>query len=390
MDKFQIVRDKANERGGTFLVSHDTELMTSTLYGPLKILFNNKMAEIGAAKQKQFEQTGYITGDKEYHRNLAGSTVWKYSNRGSSQAFITNHPDLSAALDKHLSYILKGKDGDVYGTAYDLYQLMKDYDSILTSIEAADFTEMETVLADYKKVLNAPKEEIKGKKAEGTDPIPGLLDELDVIKSHIGKVIQSYFAHLYSQWEEIIKVGSPIGVRKLMFVVLFKEAETGVILRNVRAKLVKGAGSFVKMSSKKGYVRFYSLDPGNYALTTEYPYYNSYSKSGIGLDMNHIEKLEVSLTLGDQEMRAMVVNGNLNVTVYDKVSGEPQVGATVDLPALSHSFTTGEDGQDLLEDVALGKYQGSVSCPGYKTLDFSVNIKAGKTSDLKLYLEKEA
>jgi hypothetical protein len=58
MEKFQIVRHKANQRGSDFLVKYDTELVTSTLYGPLKTRFNTTTGLIEVVKQKQFEKTG--------------------------------------------------------------------------------------------------------------------------------------------------------------------------------------------------------------------------------------------------------------------------------------------------------------------------------------------
>ncbi len=390
MHKIQIVRDKANERASDFLLANDTELVTNTLYGSLKTRFNDSMALIGAAKQKQYEQTGYITGDKSYHRNLTGETIWKYANRGSTQAFLTGHPDVSAALDKPLSFIIKGKDGAVYGKANDLYKLMKENESILTEIEAADFTEMEDVLKDYKKILNAPKEEIKEKKAEGTDPIPGLLDELDVIKNHIGKVIQSYFGHLYSKWEEVIKIGSPEGVRKISLVGKFTDKATGVELRKIEVTLVKGERKHVAYSSKKGYVRFYSLEKGNYTLTAEHDEYKTFSKADIGIDENHIEKLQVALTLKVQpDTDPETTTGIMSLMVYDTETQEPLSGVVVSIPGLEHSDTTDEDGEDYLDGIAPGNYQGTLFLEDKKPLNFNLSIEAGKTTTLQLYMEKE-
>jgi hypothetical protein len=390
MYKLQIVRDQANQRAWDFLLANDTELKTSPLYIPLKTLLDNKMNLIVVAKQKQFEQTGYITGDKGYHKNLVGETIWKFANRGSSQAFVLNKPDLAAALDKPLGFILRGKGGDVLGKATDLYNLMKQNESILTEIKVADFTEMEDVLKDYNDILNAPKEEIKEKKTEGTDPIPGLLDEVDVIKNHIGKMIQSYFAHLYSKWVEIIKVGSPMGVRKLVLVALFTDETTKVELRRIKVTMAKGENTFVKYSSKKGYVRFYSLENGNYALTAEHNEYKTFSKADIGIDENHIEKLEVKLQLNEvSDSDTDTTTGILSLIVYDKETGEPLAGVINSIPALNHSNTTDEDGEDYADGADPGDYQGTLFCEGKKPLNYTFTSEAGKTTTLKLYMEKE-
>jgi hypothetical protein len=61
MDKFQIARDKANERGSDFLVENNIALMLNPLYPPLKTAFNIKMSEMAAVKQKQLEQVTLFT-----------------------------------------------------------------------------------------------------------------------------------------------------------------------------------------------------------------------------------------------------------------------------------------------------------------------------------------
>ena len=54
MNKLQIARDKANERGSDVLVENNTALMLNPLYPPLKTAFNSKMSDIAAAKQTLF------------------------------------------------------------------------------------------------------------------------------------------------------------------------------------------------------------------------------------------------------------------------------------------------------------------------------------------------
>ena len=61
MTKFQIARDKANERGSDVLVENNTAPMLNPLYPLLKISFNIKMNEMAAVKQKQFEQLTLFT-----------------------------------------------------------------------------------------------------------------------------------------------------------------------------------------------------------------------------------------------------------------------------------------------------------------------------------------
>jgi 5-hydroxyisourate hydrolase-like protein (transthyretin family) len=389
MDKYQIVRDKANQSGSNFLTANNTELTTSNLYGPLILRFNNTMLLIDAAKQKQFEETQDITWDKGYHRKLAAQTIWKFSNRGAAQAFNLNMPDLAKALDKSLTFILKGRASEVYGKANNLYLKMKEYETELDEIEAADFASMVTVLKDFKKVLTAPRDEIKERKTEGTDPIPGLLDEMDVIKGHIGKVIQSYFSHLYEAWLEVIKVGKPEAMRKTALVAFITDAATGVPMRKVKVTLKKGDIVIEKKTTKKGYVRFYSLESGNYTLIAEYPEYDSFYKDTIGIDDKHIEKMLIGMKLEVVFKKAETAKGQLSLTAFDKETGLPLDGVVVSIPFVNHNFTTAMNGLDFLSGLMPGNYQGMLYRMGYQTLSFYFTIEADQVTEVQLYLEKE-
>jgi hypothetical protein len=352
-------------------------------------MYTDKMGLVDAAKQKQFEETQDITFDKKYHRKLVVQTIWKFSNRGSTQAFNLNLLDLSKALDKPLSFIGRGRDSAVYGKANNLYLKMKEYETELDEIEAADFASMVTVLKDFKKVLTAPRDEIKERKTEGTDPIPGLLDELDEIKKHIGKVIQSYFSHLYEAWLEVTKVGKPEAMRNTSLVAFITDAATGVPMPKVKVTLKKGALVYVKKTTKKGYVRFYSLESGNYTLIAEYPEYDSFYKDTIGLDDKHIEKMPIGMKLEEVIIRADTAKGQLSLTAFDKETGLPKDSVIVSIPFVNHNFTTAMNGHDLVTGLMPGNYQGMLHCMGYQSMNFYFTIEADKVTEVQLYLERE-
>jgi hypothetical protein len=249
--------------------------------------------------------------------------------------------------------------------------------------------EMKTVNADFKNLINLPKNEIKLKKSEGTDPIPGLLNDVDVIKENIGKLIAIYMPNLYNEWLTINKVGTPTGVRQTSFVAFFTDAETGVPLRKVKVTLNNGVENFIKYSTTKGYVRFFSLESDNYSMTAEHASFVTQQKSGIGIDDQHFERMDVKLqkinTSGDNE----TTTGILSLIAYDILTKEPMEGVLNSISSLKYSNTTDEDGEDYADGIKPGDYQGTLFFDGYKPLNYAFTIEAGKTTTLQLYMEKE-
>jgi hypothetical protein len=194
---------------------------------------------------------------------------------------------------------------------------------------------------------------------------------------------------LYSKWLEIIKVGKPEAPRKTMLVAFITDAVTRVPMRKVKVTLKKGDIVIVKKSTKKGYARFYSLEPGNYTLIAEYPEYDSYYKDSIGLDDKHIEKILIGMRLEEVFVHPETSKGQLSLTVFDKETGLPKDSVIVSIPFVNHNFTTPMNGHDLVTGLMPGNYQGMLHCMGYQSLSFYFTIEADQVTEVQLYLEKE-
>ena len=381
MNKYQIARDKANERAGLYLTAHNSELTTNTQYPPLKAAFDGKMNEIEKAKQKQFDQVAPITGDKAELREKLIDTVYPLSATAMVQATNLGETALVLALDHTVYYFSKASDEELVGRATDITAVMAANLGILTDITAGDITDMETAIADFDAVREKPQSEIKKKKAEGTDPIPGLLDEIDAVKHTIGKLMEAAFPGLYPTWKTEIKVGTPIGVRSTRLVVQYFDGSSDSELKGVKATITNGTITEEKLSTKKGFVRFYSLDGGTYLLTSELKNYVTDVKTKVGIDEDYITRMEV-------RMQNVIPTGTLSVTVFDKDSGAALGGAHVVVNELMYDGTTNAYGKVSKAEIPPATYQGVVQMTAYKNMGFTFTIEEGKTISLEFMMEK--
>ncbi len=381
MTKFQMARYDADLRGSKVLKDNDTLFLTNNLYLPLKTAFNDKLSEIETAKQRQFEQLAPITLDKSEHRQLLINSVFNFSNIGSLQAFNTGHNDLSLSLDHNIKYLSKPKADVLISRAKDLINIMSNNIAILTEITPADITDMEELLSNFIAVKDLPEHEIKQKKSEGTDPIPGLLDDMDVIKKKIGKFILTNFPAVYNTWKNENKVGKP-GVRPTSLIVRYIDAETAAILKKVTATMSNELASKVRKSSSLGFSRFYSLDSGNYTLTSEMEGYITDIRKHVGITDNKVVQIHIKL-------QKIEPTAALDLLVLDKLTTNPLANVQVSIPALNFKGATNDSGSLVKTGIPPASYQGTLYLDTYKKFDFTFTIKSTETLSLQFTLEKE-
>ena len=82
--------------------------------------------------------------------------------------------------------------------------------------------------------------------------------------------------------------------------------------------------------------------------------------------------------------------GILELLVLDKETLEPLAGVQLLVLLLNLVSTTDEEGETYDDEIAPGTYQGKLTYDGYKDLDFTITIEAGKTCTLQLLMEKIA
>ncbi len=79
--------------------------------------------------------------------------------------------------------------------------------------------------------------------------------------------------------------------------------------------------------------------------------------------------------------------GTIELLVLDKASMEPLAGVNLMVMSLNLSESTDGDGETYCDEIAPGSYTGTLSCEGYKSLNFDFVIKAGETSSLQFLME---
>jgi protocatechuate 3,4-dioxygenase beta subunit len=112
-------------------------------------------------------------------------------------------------------------------------------------------------------------------------------------------------------------------------------------------------------------------------------------KSGRGILHKRIEKMDVKHKNIHAHAAKEFANGILSLFVYDTETGEPIPDVTVSIPVLNHFNITDEEGEAYADDITPGKYLGTLLYDDYEPLNFSFSIKAGKTSTLLLYMDRE-
>ncbi len=393
MTKFEMSRDESNERGVILLEANDTDLQTITLYPPLKTKLDNKMTLCRAAKQRQYDQTGYITTDKGVLHAIMVGVIFTNIGNSCVQAYNLGKPDLAKALDKNLTYLTSGSFARSVGRCTELLNFIIANNTTLTIVTPADVTAMTKAIKDFNTIINMPKSEIKARKAEGTDPIPGLLNDVDEIKYFIGKLLHAQRPDLAHKWDDEIKVGSPTGVRHTSIAVQYTDSETGVPIKNVKTTLDNGVNKYIKTSSKNGWSRAYSLSSDNYSVTSEHASFVTDTKTGIGINNRKMVTLFIKLqkktitTGGGSSTDPEATTGILSTFVFIKSSGEPQPGVQISIPDLNYVNTTDEDGEDYLDEIKPGSYVGTIYLEGYNPIPFNIVIVAGQTLIQKFYLE---
>jgi hypothetical protein len=295
MKKREVLYHECIERDKKFLEDHNTEFSTKTSYAPLKTRFNDKYNELQKATQVQFEETDHITFDKQVLRKLAVDGVFTWVDAAYFQAEELDKPDLAKALDRDPAWLERCSENVFIGRAKDLANFLSANAGTLTVITPAAVTAMNTAIQNFEAMAAMPKKIIKTKKAQGTDIIPQLFKDFKVIRKLLKKFIRNNFSMYLSSWKGINKIGKSPGTRRLSVAAKFVDNEANTPIINVKATFTKGPLTDVKISTKLGWVRCYSLEVGTWTMDVENVMYESVKIENIGVDDGHVEWIEVKL-----------------------------------------------------------------------------------------------
>jgi hypothetical protein len=388
MNKRSIARYEADDRVRDFMTAHDVYLTAISLYTTEKTAFLTGMNKLETAMQKQTADTKKYAVKKDAIMEEMAASLYKFSLRGSVQADQLGMIDLAFDLDKSLTYFSVGEDNLIISRANEQKDLMKNSLSVLTEISPADILDMETKIAAYTAVRDQPEKEIRLKKITSSDIIPDLLNDIDIIKYRIGMLVYSYLPGLADEWDEISKVGMPEGTRHTDLAVHFSSDETGINLPNVKCTVSSAVDTITKKSSKKGWVRYFNLEPRDWDVTSELEGYETDVQPNVGIDGINVVKLGVRLRRktmpGDQE----TTTGALSLFASDKETGQALDGAQYILHEAKRRNTTDEDGEGYEDLLAPGPQTGTLYMEGYHSLPFNFTVEAGKILTLELLMER--
>ena len=282
-------------RAQAFCVKYNIPLSLLQEYPQLIVAFNLILNKIQAAKSINETDITHFATNKEILQKVMFDLVYKYQRR--ARVFARNIPDnnLYASLKHPISYISNNADDVVADKSEEIKNIMKNNLLKLLNIENSMILEMEAAITAYRAELLSPKIAIEARKSLGTDPIPDLLKEADLYKIDIDDLVHSYLPDNAQEWDDTTIIGKPTGVRHQSAILHITDALTGVVLANATCTATNGIDTFVKKSSRSGWVRFYNLETDNYTFTLERKSNITVTLTNIGVDDIKLVKLEVKL-----------------------------------------------------------------------------------------------
>ena len=169
-----------------------TKLDTIDEFADWKAKLDLVLTEMGLAAKTQEEDNKGLVKDKGSLSDILIGSMMKFSLRSKIFAKGLNDQKLLDGLSHPESYYV-GSGDDLISKSTAVKELMKDNLTKLTVLKAADITEMETNISNFKKFKELPTTTKQQKKSEGTDLMTPLQARLDDIMESIGDLIHSYF-----------------------------------------------------------------------------------------------------------------------------------------------------------------------------------------------------
>jgi hypothetical protein len=261
----------------------------------LLVIFNDLLTKIEKAGLIQTVDIKVFAPNKKMLKIMMAIVVIKYAKLGAAKAYLLKNSDLLKGLDKALSYITEPSDDEAASRATNMRELMKDNIGILDNLVVANIIEMTEAIDAFKNMTPIPVEKIKRKKSEGTEPLPGFLLEMEGCKKQMGNIIHSAFAEQAPMWDGYVKIGSPTGTRKLALSVQYLDDATLARLKNVVVTVVSNTKTLVFKSNKLGNVKGYSMEEGNWTITSEFMGYDTVVHRDVAIKAGEIVRLVIRM-----------------------------------------------------------------------------------------------
>jgi len=189
---------EAGQRCNDFNSNADNLIVIGGIEGMNDIIngIANKVEAIETAESAQQHDYGDIKDDKELAKKEMAKQVIKFARRGKVKAQQLGLTAIATALDHPSSYILTADAVLAITRATDMKDLMDDNKGpggVLTNIVVGNITTMTEAIDNFDELKHKPTENIKTKKADGTDLIQ---PEIDSLKSFIAQQIDLMHSYL--------------------------------------------------------------------------------------------------------------------------------------------------------------------------------------------------
>ncbi|MEI8201568.1 MAG: carboxypeptidase-like regulatory domain-containing protein [Bacteroidota bacterium] len=381
MNKPQIRRDECNLRAKYILLipANNTLLMNIILYPTIKTSFLGNMVRMDVAKEAQARNSMPITAEKNSLKALLSFIIWKFCLRASVQAADLEKHELESSLIITEFFILNLDDDTALTQAKVMLKIITDNISILTIIETEDVAAIQQAIDDYANYLNMPESVIKQKKAEGTDMLDQILNDIDKDKNKIGRLIHSYELPFAHDWDVANIIGKSTGTRHQSIKIKYIDADTDAPIKKVKTTITNASGTITHVfySTKRGWVTIYSLETGNWTITSEYQNYVTDTKVNVGVFDKKLAKFEIKL-----QKITPTTTGSFLATCKNKDTNLPIYGLHGTITANNQVINANSDAQLLAENLIPGDYTILISGDNIITQTFHITITAGSQTTL--------
>lgn len=361
--------------------NYSVELAAITEYAAERAALDDCVTRIEAARAINLANISAHASDKAEHKTIMINLIYKYMLRAAVKAHQLNNSELEVLLDYSLREITHLNDSDVLVKCEEIKEAIKSNLLILTNITAPQVVEMEAAISDYTAANDTPREAIDMRKALGTEAIRILISESDTPKNNISKLFHSYLPELAPLIDVASRIGKPMGIRYTSALLKYTDADTGVLLRNVKATATNGIETIIRYSTKLGLIHFYSLESDNWTITSEHETFEPNIQTNVGINESHIAKFEIklqkkSLIPDDGTPLEEQKYGAVHGTVLNSVTLAPTGPGLIYINGIDEPVEIDEDSLIYKDQVKVGTYTGTVVIPGYINKPISITIIA--------------
>ena len=228
--------------------------------------------EVAAAVQS--DDTTGVSEDKQTKKEIMAETIFKYALRGKVKAQKAGKSNIEAALNHPISYFMQSDAELAVARCTAAKKVMNDNLVVLTSITAANVTEMETSIANFQAVITTPQEIIDTKIVTGTVELNKQTALLDQTITNIGALIHSYYpkSELSKDFDLRSKLGETT-TRHNHLIIHLEDSATQASITTAKGT-IEGTDKTVN-ADEEGQIIFNTIRAGKRKIIIEAPGYTT-------------------------------------------------------------------------------------------------------------------